>query len=413
MTFLTFNRSNISLFVLLFSALAPMFSFFGFHLLYLTSIVASGSILFLFFVFKERKRPAEIYFLLLVLFMLLVSLFNLGLGYGYLISMANDISTTGLFIIAFLLSGLNPETLKSSIIFLIAVSLSTFFYVVFFYGFSSFLGQLDRDLIYKELMSQSQEVGFNSAIDLTSITSFCISYSVIYLVFLPLFASRINIKIYTLILLLIIIQFVIYELINQKRQVIVEFTILYISSLFLTNKLYPNTFLNSRKVQFLMLFVFIFFITQTDFYKIIVLRFTETGKNLAEFDRLEEANLILSEYSFLNYLFGNGFGWLSSKAVSTGETVHIGYMNLLNKGGIIYIIFYLIHVIKNIIYCIKKSKLYPEYSVGVTISILSLVQLSFAPGYGWYLSSIITGMAMFSRYFLDSYVNRLYLFRMN
>jgi hypothetical protein len=78
------------------------------------------------------------------------------------------------------------------------------------------------------------------------------------------------------------------------------------------------------------------------------------------------------------------------------------------KGGITLLLVYIIGTFKNIAYCIKNGKIYPEFYIGVSISIFSLVQLSYSPGYHWIFSSIVTGLAMFSRYPLKSIVFHKY-----
>jgi hypothetical protein len=315
--------------------------------------------------------------------------------------MSNDISTTGIFVAPFLLFGINKSILKSSLLLLIFLSFFFFFYVIFKFGLTSLLGELSRDIIYKELMAKSEEVGFSSAVTLTSITSFCIGYTLVYFLFLPLIAKNLGFRLYILIIIIAIVQLLLYQVLNQKRQIIVEFSLIYVFSLFLNSKLLPKMFITSRFVQLCFLAILFFFISSTEFYYVFSERFRENSNNLSEFDRFQEAREVLSEFDFVNYFIGNGFGWLATKAVSTGETVHIGYLNLFNKGGFLYLFFYLYQASKNIYYCYRKAKFIPEYSVGVAFSIFSIIDLSFTPGYGWYFTSIITGMAMFSRFFLD------------
>jgi hypothetical protein len=393
-------KSNVIVSLMFFSVIGPFISFFGFHYLYLTSIIIPGLFFFIFHHFTVRQKAGYLFSILLIT-MIFFSVFNISKGYGYVISMINDLATTGFFLLPFFLGKIGLNKLKSFFLGILSISFLMFFFVILNFGISSLFVESSRDVIYKELMSRSNDIGFSSAIDLTSVTSFCIGYTIISLLFLPFFLNQISKSKYLIIIIIVILQFVIYEIINQKRQIIVELGLIFFFAQTLNKRLFYKTFFSNWAFRALLVIVFFSFMLSNDLVILLFNRFKETSENISEFDRLEEAKDVLTEFSFINYFFGNGFGWLAKKAVSTGETMHIGYMNLLSKGGAMYIIFYLGQIIFNIIYCGNRLKSFPIYSVGITFSVFSLIQLSFAPGYGWYFNSLITGMGMFSRFFLD------------
>lgn len=401
----TFNKYNTLLFLMIFNVLAPLFSFFGYHNLYLFSIIFPGFYFICFFFLNLRNRDALNYSSLIII-MFVASVWNINIGFGYFISMANDLATTGLFILPFYLGKFSFRQLKLFFLGLYAVSFSIFFFIIYDNDLSGLFGVSDRDLVYKELLSLASFASFNSAIDLTSILAFCLAYTTLGFLFMPFFLNSIDKKSYYLIIVLAILQFLIYEILTQKRQNVVEFGLIYAFALTLTRKLYPKSLFSNWIFRVLVLFVLLSVFSKSEVVATLFERFRESSRNISEFDRLEEARDIFSEYNLLNYFVGNGFGWLAQKAVSTGETVHIGYMNLMNKGGLMYVLFYLFQVTKNILYCWKRIKLDNFYFVGITFSIFSFVMLFFAPGYGWYFSSIITGMGMFSRFFINDLVSR-------
>lgn len=398
------NKTNLVLVLLFLNLLAPIISFFGYHIVYLTLIAGTGIAILVFF-FTQKPNKTAFIFEVLVFIMFLLSFLNLHYGQRYFTNMANDLATLGLFATPFLLKTIINDQLRRSLILVFLVSIIMFFYVTLsFYDFVAFFGIADRDIIYKQLLSQSQDLGFSSAFDLNTITPTCVAYSTVFLLFFPLISNDLPKKSFYFIIVLLVIQILFYIVYSQKRQTLLDLFVILALAATVNRKLYSSLFSRNVIINIIAFTAISYLVLKLPIFDNVLQRFTDVSENIQEFDRLEESRTVLSEFTIVNYFIGNGLAWASTKAVSSGETIHIGYINLLMKGGLLFLLFYFVQCAINIIYCYRASKFYPKYSVGISITVFSMIQLAVAPGYGWWFQSIVTGMAMFSRFFLDALV---------
>lgn len=96
-----------------------------------------------------------------------------------------------------------------------------------------------------------------------------------------------------------------------------------------------------------------------------------------EFDRQVESTLYFQEASIINLLTGNGIGhyfysYLIRNDASSINALHLGWANLIYKGGIVYVLYYIIlyvKIIKNVFTQKHKSNL-DKICYGVAISSL-------------------------------------------
>lgn len=96
-----------------------------------------------------------------------------------------------------------------------------------------------------------------------------------------------------------------------------------------------------------------------------------------ELDRNIEANMYFQEASPLNLLFGNGIGHLFHSRYARGiemdiNALHLGWANLIYKGGVLYVLYYLVlyfKIFRNIIKQSHKSN-FDKVCYGVAISSL-------------------------------------------
>lgn len=102
---------------------------------------------------------------------------------------------------------------------------------------------------------------------------------------------------------------------------------------------------------------------------------------LDEFDRVIETNQFLSNTTKWQRLFGFGIGnYLTYDRYDTGgssllNALHLGYMNIVYKGGVLYVLFYIILYFKIFKVWFKKYHKPVFYYVCLGVAISSLVSL--------------------------------------
>lgn len=121
------------------------------------------------------------------------------------------------------------------------------------------------------------------------------------------------------------------------------------------------------------------------------------------FDRIEEARYFLAETPFWRLVIGSGFS--SHHMDITAKTnVHIGFLNLVFKGGIFFALFYVGVLIYNIIFLILH-KGFPFRIPALFFPVFALVELTYAPTWGLTPSLFWTSIAFFSPE-ISFYLNR-------
>jgi hypothetical protein len=312
--------------------------------------------------------------------------------------MSNDLSSIGLYLTPLILAGITLNQLKKALIIVFIISILFFLYSSQFLSLSM-IGQ-DRSEIYKDAL----EFTMSSLNPVNIWQPFSVGYLNFFLLLLPLVSKNMSKKLFFFLFISSFLSIIFYTIYFQKRQNLVELTLILLFYSTLCKDLLPFLFTKKKLFSIVILIAVTFSLSSISIFDPVINRFSDTLNNVSEFDRLEEANNILSDFNPINIIIGKGFGWNSEKAVSTGSTVHIGYINLLMKGGLILIGFYFWQCYKNIKHCYNMSKIYREYNVGICISIFSIILLFISPGHGWYFISIITGLAMFSRFFITSLI---------
>lgn len=380
---------------------AQLIWIFGFHTERLALLVVTGGVLLGLFFIYEHSLPATI-LKIIILIMLIMGIENMN--EGFVARLIYDLCTFGVISSAFLLKRMEYNQFKLLFNYLLLGSLIYFTYSISFMDFSLIGANVNRVEAFNQYGNQALgEGGANKGYIIYATQQFLVSIFALYLLLYPLYYKKNNIKIAYLELAIILIYVAIFIATYQKRQPLVEFGIIFISFALFYRKLLTNLIPKSRVISLILIFLLIAFGLSLNIFTSTLERFTDSLSNVSSFDRIYEFETALEKFEPINFIFGVGSGSLIEGTIG-GDFLHIGYGNLLLKGGIVLLLFYLYQVVYNIVYCIRKVKNYSIFYVGVVISVFSLIQLAFAPGWSWYTTSIITGLAMFSRYPLNSFL---------
>lgn len=119
----------------------------------------------------------------------------------------------------------------------------------------------------------------------------------------------------------------------------------------------------------------------------LINRFSETTNDIESFDRLVEWRAFQENSSTMdkifgcgvgNYLLFNRFGLEGLNAESTNvDMLHLGYANIIYKGGVFYALFYILLYIKIFTVWSKKKAKTPMYFVCFAVSVCALISLFF------------------------------------
>jgi hypothetical protein len=398
--------TKIALLLLGLNFIAGFLWIFGFQTIRLLLLVSTGLVLLFLFFIKVNTRltiSIKFYLLLLITFSIL-SNFSFATYQTFLI----DFSTIGIILSVFLFSGLNGKLVKNGVLFMMLFSILYFAYTVPFMDLSIIRsGAYNRIEAFSSYGDEMIGSGVSMGYIIYSTQQLAVSFLLFFLLLLPFIYNRIKKRYVIIFLILIFIFIIIFSAFYQKRQQILELILCVVLANFFYKKLLQGLIPKSKIISFFILILFLIFIFSSDILSNVFSRFSDTLNNIKDFDRLEESRKVLSSFNILNWIIGKGFGY---KAPDTpgGIILHIGYSNLLMKGGLILLLFYLFQAFKNIRYCNRKAKQYPVFYIGVAISIFSMIQLTYSPGYHWFVTSLIMGLAMFSRYPLKSIVHDKY-----
>lgn len=96
-----------------------------------------------------------------------------------------------------------------------------------------------------------------------------------------------------------------------------------------------------------------------------------TGSNLSDYDRQREANNFVENSSLGEKVFGYGIGYyLTSPTWGIYTMLHIGYYNLLYKGGVFYILFWL-YILRRSAKALRNMRYLDRYSLACLFITLS------------------------------------------
>ena len=189
-------------------------------------------------------------------------------------------------------------------------------------------------------------------------------------------------------------------LIYSKRQALLE-TLLYLAYLVSFFSSGKNT--SSQRVLFLVLmagcvgvlFNSIYQDTLNTLIDRLFGRVADLGEaGVANFNRLEEASDFFARAHVLSIVFGNGIGSTSDLLVAQWM-MHLGYANLVFKGGVPFLLFVAIGLAFNTRAALKFRHL-PYRNLVFYLSFYGLVQLGYAPCWGFVPSVLSIGLAFFS-----------------
>jgi hypothetical protein len=117
-------------------------------------------------------------------------------------------------------------------------------------------------------------------------------------------------------------------------------------------------------------------------------------EGLENLDRIHEIIYIYNQSSPFQLLFGRGF--LSFDFAIPGyNNMHMGYANLVFKGGIFFLIFYLCVLASNI-YVLLRRRTHPARMIALFFTLYMALQFAYAPLWGQVPSLFWVGLAVFS-----------------
>lgn len=176
--------------------------------------------------------------------------------------------------------------------------------------------------------------------------------------------------------------YVVLGVMFQKRAVIVNALVLLIVGFALNLKQNQrkagNVFFRMIGIMFLIIIVIVISYNSIDNVKTVVdetlIRFTGSyGRNgsLSTYDRQREANQFVENTKVYQLITGYGIGnYVSTSILSLHGMLHIGYYNIVYKGGLLYILFWL-YIFRKTYIAIKDAHMINTYGIvclGITIS---------------------------------------------
>lgn len=171
-----------------------------------------------------------------------------------------------------------------------------------------------------------------------------------------------------------------------KRSCFVDVIIIVVFALFLLSRQgrLGKGFGMMAFVGFIVMLVIFFFPTIfDDVFSSLFSRFSDTAEDVDSFDRLVEWRVFQDNTTLRDRLFGKGVGaFLIYERYGKGEAsvlnaLHLGYANIIYKGGILYALFYIILYIKVIVNWFRNRKKTSFYLVCFGVAISSLISLFF------------------------------------
>lgn len=114
---------------------------------------------------------------------------------------------------------------------------------------------------------------------------------------------------------------------------------------------------------------------------------------LENFDRIAEATYYIEFSEPFRVLVGHGMGGFSFSAIAM-HSLHLGWANLIFKGGIFLALFYLVSLSWNIIYLIKHKR-HPNRLLALFFSAFCMLHLCYSPLWGFVPPVFWIGLAFF------------------
>jgi len=192
-------------------------------------------------------------------------------------------------------------------------------------------------------------------------------------------------------------------MITQKRAVLLDTSLLLLYVFVLR--------LNKLSLGYLFSLVLLFFVVSylmrfigidviTTLINGIFDRYKETSDNVAEFDRLVELNKWLETASPLDIIFGSGFGSFQRVLTFTNYHLHLGWPNLVYKGGLFLAFAIGITFIKNIKTAFGRYS-EPTSKAILFLTVFTAIHLMHSPAWGYSIDAMAISMAVYSQYKLN------------
>ena len=383
----SFTLLIFAFFINYFSILAPSFGFYQF---FTSGLIISAGIYFLviynanhFEKIHLSKRNRKI--LNFLFFFLLLNIFDhFRIGFG-------GIGGDFIFdIISFLI-------IMSSVIFINSSGkdIKKFYnYIIILSGIFLVLGlnYLDmREAISDFSLSYlhgAAPLGLLKSISFFSIPMVIFSFSIV--------RSK-NLQYFSLFLLLIYITLGFYY---GKRDFTIAVPVLFLFFFLPKIILFKTEANDSKENRLIILFFLILFViyifgkdkSVSNLYVKVSMRYKTTLDNIENFNRLRETKDFLYSANSIDLIIGKPvFNWYENKA----RHLHLGYPNFIMKGGIPFLIFIIVVLIKNIIIGLRlNNKRVKIFVLGMCFNVM--IWLIHSPIWGWNPTTIFLGFALFA-----------------
>lgn len=400
-----YKKNSLPLLLLALNTVGSYIWVFGLHSLRLYLLSATCLILLLLLFFS--KSPTQIsFFKFWIFIMFLIGLQNIQSGYIPILVV--DLSSLGIIGSAFLIKNIDLRQLKRIGIFLFLVPVSYYIYTVPSLNLELLtLGDFKRELAVSSISDEILTGGAHKSYVIYMTQQLMTLYLNLFLLLLPLYYNFFKKKTIIIMLLVSVSFLVLIASFYQKKQGLTELFLIIVLSLMFYRTLLKNLLTRNVVISLIIIGSLIGGLISFTFIEGLLLRFQDLADNIKEYDRFEETKIAFSNFSILDIMFGKGFGSFVKGTVGY-SMLHIGYSNLILKGGIVLLFIYLFNTISNIKYCFVRRKSNPIFNVGIVLSLYSMLQLSYTGGYHFYAPIILTGLAMFSRFPLTIANNKLY-----
>lgn len=366
-----------------------------------TDVIITLSLLTLFYFYGRGKIANFIKFYIIAL--ALVGL--LFIGDNFIVVLYKDVGTYTLMASVLLISNINLKKFSIGFQFLLTVIIAYYIYTMQFMDAS--LIQSAQSFERKEAFTALDRAssGLSSGLFIYKVQTLLNPILYAFIILLPLFQKYINKNILLITTLVSLSLMIIYALYYQKRQNFIEITFLLIVLFGLYNKVLPGIFKFSKLSSIVLGGVLIYLILNSDYFVNIYYRFGLEMNDVGDFSRFREFFEVSQDFSLINYFIGMGFGSFSARAYSAGANLHLGYFNLIFKGGILFLVFFISILIRNFIFLYRNRNINPLYLISFVFTAYSILVLSLSPGYGLYPGTFLIGLGLFSRYIISNLIH--------
>ena len=191
------------------------------------------------------------------------------------------------------------------------------------------------------------------------------------------------------------------SLVYSKRQGLLELTLIgaFLGFYFLFGDRFKRIRIRLVLASLLVLTVVVGYIAQQGNLLILLERvyerfFVVKYDGLESFDRAAEAIYVFKSTSIVQYIMGRGLLSFDRSLVAF-YNVHSGLINLMFKGGVFFPLFYMAALGSNVVLMLKHRD-FPQRSVVIFFSVFMMIQMLYAPFWGFSANLFWMGFAYFS-----------------